>query len=102
MKPFSNQNDSITKSDGGSKMASITIKNIPDELYTRLKKRASLNHRSINGEVIYCLEDALSPKLRSMTTEDKLDLVQRSRVKIDPEKWLTPEQLKAAIEEGRE
>ena len=37
-------------------MASITVKNIPDELYARLKAVAESNRRSINGEIIVCIE----------------------------------------------
>jgi antitoxin FitA len=40
-------------------MANVTIKNIPDELYEQLKQRAALHRRSINSEVIVCLEHAL-------------------------------------------
>jgi plasmid stability protein len=38
------------------KMATITLKNIPDEIYERLKVIAKLNHRSLNSEIINCLE----------------------------------------------
>lgn len=37
-------------------MATIVIKNIPDELYEDLKLSARANHRSINREVIACIE----------------------------------------------
>ena len=40
-------------------MASITIKNIPDGIYRRLRDSAGENHRSINSEVIACLEKVL-------------------------------------------
>ncbi len=40
-------------------MRNITLKQIPDELYERLRERADRNHRSLNGEVIACLEIAL-------------------------------------------
>lgn len=42
-------------------MATITIKNIPDDLYAKLKKVAAANHRSINGEVIMRLRKDLAP-----------------------------------------
>ena len=42
-------------------LATITLKNIPDELYDRLKEVANIHHRSINGEVIACLEQMLLP-----------------------------------------
>ncbi len=39
-------------------MANLTIKNIPQPLVQRLKRRAVLHHRSLNHEVIACLESA--------------------------------------------
>ncbi|MBV1884587.1 MAG: Arc family DNA-binding protein [Pseudomonadales bacterium] len=46
-------------------MANITLKNIPDNLYNRLKEAANLHHRSINSELIYCLERTLMPTRKS-------------------------------------
>jgi antitoxin FitA len=40
-------------------MATLTIKNIPDELCQRLKERAAEHRRSINGEVTFSLERVL-------------------------------------------
>jgi hypothetical protein len=40
-------------------MANLTIKNIPENLYQKLKKSAEVNRRSINAEVIFCLEHLL-------------------------------------------
>jgi plasmid stability protein len=40
-------------------MATITVKNIPDDLYERLRRSAELNRRSINSEIIVCIERAL-------------------------------------------
>lgn len=42
-------------------MASLTIKNIPDDLYEHLKQAANAHHRSINSELIHCLEKTLLP-----------------------------------------
>ena len=39
-------------------MATITIKNIPDDLYNELKERAARNRRSINNELITLIEQA--------------------------------------------
>ena len=39
-------------------MATLTIKNVPDRLVRRLKTRATLHRRSLNLEVIGCLEAA--------------------------------------------
>lgn len=43
-------------------MPAITLKNIPDELYVQIKKSASLNYRSINGEILYRLNNSLGRK----------------------------------------
>jgi plasmid stability protein len=41
-------------------MASITIKNIPDSIYERLKKHAAANRRSLNSEIIHLIEQAVT------------------------------------------
>ncbi len=51
-------------------MTTITVKNIPDDLYQRLKKLAEVNRRSVNSEIITCIEQAVSSR------------------KIDPEEML--------------
>ena len=40
-------------------MPTLTLKNIPEDLYTRLKRRAEIHRRSLNSEVIFCLEQVL-------------------------------------------
>ncbi len=40
-------------------MPSITVKNIPDPIYENLKSAAQAHHRSINSEIIACLEKEL-------------------------------------------
>jgi antitoxin FitA len=40
-------------------MPSITVKNIPEDLYERLKQRAEASHRSINSEIIVSIEQAV-------------------------------------------
>jgi len=37
-------------------MPSLTVKNIPDDVYQRLKENASRHRRSLNSEVIVSLE----------------------------------------------
>ncbi len=39
-------------------MATLTIKNVPEPLVRRLKRQAGLHRRSLNLEVIHCLESA--------------------------------------------
>jgi len=45
----------------------ITLKNIPDEIYTRLKDLAATHRRSLNSEAISCLESVLVPHQISPT-----------------------------------
>jgi len=40
-------------------MPTVTVKNIPSGLYDHLKSAARRNHRSINSEIIVCIERAL-------------------------------------------
>jgi plasmid stability protein len=39
----------------------LTLKNIPDEVYERLKVSAESHRRSLNSEIIVCLESVLIP-----------------------------------------
>lgn len=79
-------------------MPAITVKNIPTDIYERLKKSASKNHRSINSEVITCLEKALSSNL--IDPEEFLFSVNKLResIKAPP---LTDDILNKAKNEGR-
>ena len=53
-------------------MPSMTIKSIPDKLYKTLKRNARINHRSLNGETIACLERSLG-----MTHANKQETLSR-------------------------
>ena len=39
----------------------LTLKNIPEEVYERLKNSADVHRRSMNSEAIVCLESVLLP-----------------------------------------
>ena len=80
-------------------MASITIKNIPQELYERLKIVATNNHRSLNNEMIHCLESVLMPQRLSVS--DKLSRAKKIRTRIGADTF-DPDEIKKAIREGRE
>jgi plasmid stability protein len=47
----------------------LSIKNVPDELAARLRERAARSHRSLQGELIAILEDALAPAERLSPSE---------------------------------
>jgi hypothetical protein len=50
------------KPNGDVYMATVTVKNIPDELYNRLKSVAEINRRSINSEIIMCIENNVTSR----------------------------------------
>ncbi len=79
-------------------MPALTIKNIPDDLYIELKKIARLHHRSINSEVIVCLENMLLPK--KISTEEMLYNIQKNRSNIKPN-IIVAEDIDRIINEGR-
>ena len=39
----------------------LTLKNIPDDVYARLRVAAEMHRRSLNSEAIVCLETVLMP-----------------------------------------
>lgn len=79
-------------------MPNLTIKSIPAEVYDRLKASAARHRRSLNAEVIHCLDRALPPRRRDVDeTLARLDAL-RKRVKLD--RW-TDEEITRAKREGR-
>ena len=51
----------------------LSIKNVPDEIAERLRQRAAKNHRSLQGELIAIIENAVARQ--SMTPKELLDKV---------------------------
>ena len=58
----------------------LTLKNIPEEVYQRLKAAAEAHRRSLNSEAIVCLETALLP--RSVAGVERLAAAQALRAKL--------------------
>ncbi|USE34122.1 Arc family DNA-binding protein [Endozoicomonas sp. SCSIO W0465] len=79
-------------------MPALTIKNIPDTLYNRLKESATANHRSINSELIHCLEQTLLPK--RIDASEHLQRARELRRDIDPS-VIDIDDIQNAINEGR-
>jgi plasmid stability protein len=69
------QNETVSE----VKMTTITVKNIPDNLYEALKMRAKLNRRSVNSEIIHTLEKTLLP--RPIDVDAFLDEISQLREK---------------------
>jgi plasmid stability protein len=79
-------------------MATITVKNIPDELFQRLKKMAEANRRSLNNEIIYCLEQAVSRDKEG--PESFLEKARRLR-ELTRNYMITDKELNMAMNNGR-
>ena len=61
-------------------VTTIALKNIPDNIYRRLKPSAEANRRSLNSETIVCLGTVLSPARLSVST--RLARAQASRAAL--------------------
>ena len=78
-------------------MANLTVKDLPDPLYEKLKSRAHANRRSIAGEVTILLERALGER---PTKEEKLfDRAKRLHDRTPTR--LTEEKRREAVRRGR-
>ncbi len=62
---------------GGCNMPNITVKNIPEDLYTNLKRYAKMNRRSLNSEVIICIEKVV----RSSRISPEVSLVRARQLR---------------------
>lgn len=76
----------------------ITLKNIPDDIYDRLKQSANEHHRSINKEAIACLEQVLLPARTS--PEAHLAKARAIRASLAPRKFKASD-IRRAIQKGR-
>jgi len=79
-------------------MATVTVKNIPDELYARLKSVAEINRRSINSEIIVCIENAVTS--RRVNPEEVLENARRLRQLTEGHR-ISDEEFNQAKAEGR-
>lgn len=78
-------------------MPSITVKNIPEEIYEKVREQANAHHRSINSEIIACLEKTVTSQ--HISTDDILQEARRLRKKAKGS--LSSEEIESAINQGR-
>ena len=79
-------------------MPTLTIKGIPEAVYRSLKRRAAMHRRSLNSEVIVCLEQAASmPSVDPNLWLREADRL-RERLHLTP---LTEPRLRRAKDTGR-
>jgi plasmid stability protein len=79
-------------------MATVTVKNIPDDLYERLKAAAEADRRSINSEIILCIEQAVAS--RRIDPEKVLESARRLRA-LTADHPIDDEEFNRAKAEGR-
>jgi len=80
-------------------MVTVTIKNIPEEIYERVKNQAKINHRSINGEILSILEQAISiPPIDVQATIKRARKVRE----LTAQYTITADEIEKLINEGRE
>ncbi|TVQ05905.1 MAG: Arc family DNA-binding protein, partial [Balneolaceae bacterium] len=75
----------------------ITVKNIPDSIYNKLKQQAQAHHRSMNSEIIACLERTVEPK--RVSPDEILRQARMMRKKVRGS--LSAEEIQDAIDQGR-
>lgn len=81
-------------------MTTITVKNIPEEIYEKIKLQAKANGRSVNSEIISILEHAVQ-RLTPMNVEDVLERARETR-KLTAHYTITNEEIDRWKKEGRE
>jgi plasmid stability protein len=62
---------------GKTMPTTLTLKNIPDDVYERLRAAAEIHRRSLNSEAIVCLETVLAPT--RMAPGERLDRARKLR-----------------------
>ena len=65
----------------------LTLKNIPDDVYERLKLAAAMHRRSLNSEAIVCLETVLVPA--GMTPGERVARARQLRAGLTTAKFRT-------------
>ena len=82
----------------GTIIPTLTIKGLPDPLYRRLKQQAEAHRRSLNGEIIVCLERAVGAARPDPGAWMNQARAFRERVQMKP---LTERELRRARRAGR-
>ena len=75
----------------------ITIRDIPDDVYAKIKKQAELHHRSINSEVIVYLK-----KLVKSIRRDPDQVISRAKkLKQKAKGTVSMDEIQQVIDQGR-
>lgn len=74
----------------------FTLKNIPEDIYEKIKVRAERNRRSINSEIVSILGDAVMPRRRNVEEI----LARADEIRSRTKGFLTDDFLRKAKREG--
>ncbi|MBI2799325.1 MAG: Arc family DNA-binding protein [Gammaproteobacteria bacterium] len=72
----------------------LSVKNVPDQVAAKLRQRAKANHRSLQGELLVLLQDAVTPA-NKINARELLQLVRDTGLR-------TPREATAAIRANRD
>ena len=70
-------------------MATLSVRNLPDDLYAKLQELAASQHRSINAQVITLLEQVLTTQAEETEEQKRQNVVKlleesRNRRRVNP------------------
>ena len=93
-------------------MSNLSIKDVPEAWAESLRQRAARNHRSLQGELMAIIEQALASGAEALATptdNSNIDMARKGRIvgydrmghPIIRQGWMTVEQLVAEIEAKR-
>ena len=66
----------------------LSIKNVPDEVAAKLRQRAKINHRSLQGELLALLQDSVKPASK-LNARELLQLVRDTGLRTPREATAT-------------
>ncbi len=77
-------------------MATLYVRNLPDDLYAKLQELAASQHRSINAQVITLLEQALKTEAQQIKDQKQQNVLKvlegsRQRRRVNPADFGLPD-----------
>jgi len=88
-------------------MANITVRNIPEDIFAKIKRLSTLERRSINSEILIILESALASEVGSIYKPGRETISKELQLRIwedlsgEWEDRRTTEEIKEDILESR-
>lgn len=83
-------------------MATLTIRNLPDEVHERLKEQAKRNRRSLNQEVIAELVASQNGGAAERERFVNQIITESDAVSAAVKREMTTEEIRRSMEEGRD